>query len=104
MHPLIAEKLGLIKSLCQRHAVARLWLIGSGAEGSSFDPSRSDVDFVVEFLPEAMSMPRHPYFDLLGELERLLGRRVDLISDSAIENRYFRRAVESTKVAVYAAA
>jgi len=43
-----------LRELCRRFHVRRLDLFGS-ATGDDFDPARSDLDFLVEFEPEALS-------------------------------------------------
>lgn len=103
MNAFIAEHLDAIRSLCEKHSVERLYLIGS-ALGDDFDPAQSDVDFVVEFLPNPPGRGfDHPYFKLNRELEELFNRHVDLIDANAIENRFFRRSYERTREALYAA-
>jgi predicted nucleotidyltransferase len=103
MHPVITAKLALLEALCRKHHVLRLELFGSAA-ADNFDPSRSDLDFVVEFLPVERHGLKDVYFDLLEDLERLFARPVDLIERSAIRNPYFRASVDATKVPLYAAA
>lgn len=100
MTDLIADKLDEIRELCRKRGVTYLALFGSAACGD-FDPDRSDVDFLVVFdaLPPARLY--RGYFGLADELEKLLGRSVDLISYKAIRNPFFQRSVEATKVAVY---
>ncbi|MEK7358183.1 MAG: nucleotidyltransferase domain-containing protein, partial [Bdellovibrionota bacterium] len=68
-----------ISELCTRYGVARLELFGSAAE-DRFDAERSDLDFLVEFMPDHELGPwlRH-YFDLKEGLEDLFGRSVDLV-------------------------
>lgn len=56
MLPLSEELRRAIAALGQKYAVRRLDLIGSALR-DDFDPSRSDVDFVVEF---AESDPKTP--------------------------------------------
>jgi predicted nucleotidyltransferase len=79
-----------------------LELFGSAADGD-FDPARSDLDFLVDFLPEASGRIFHGYFDFKEELERLFDRRVDLVMPSAIRNPYLRRAIAKQRGLVYAA-
>jgi len=43
------------------------------------------------------------YFGLLEDLENLLGREVELVSDRAIRNPYFRQEVDETKQPLYVA-
>ncbi len=100
---LIEAKRGELAELCRRYGVERLYLFGSGATGR-FVPASSDLDFVVEMAdrqPTGSYADR--YFGLLEALERLFGRPVDLVVESAIRNPYFREAVEKTKTLLYAA-
>lgn len=102
MHTFVEEKLPQVIELCRRHHVDRLELFGSAATGR-FDPESSDIDFLVEYLPEAK--PDYPdvYFDLKRGLETLFRRPVDLVMINAIRNPYFRREIEQTRVRLYAA-
>ncbi len=102
MHPIIEERLPQLRELCRRHHVARLELFGSAASGG-FNPSTSDLDFVLEYLPEAKELYPDVYFEFKAELEALFGRRVDLVMINAIRNPYFREEVNETKVSLYAA-
>jgi predicted nucleotidyltransferase len=48
--------------------------------------------------------PFHQYFDFHAALERLFGRSVDLVEQSAIRNPYFRQAVDhGQRVLLYVA-
>jgi hypothetical protein len=102
MHPLIEERLAELRALCRRYHVARLELFGS-ATSSAFDPARSDLDFVVEYLPNPDADALEEFFGLKAELETLFGRSVDLIEARAVRNRYFREELEASKVPLYAA-
>ena len=102
MHPFVQEKLPQIVALCRRYHVRRLDLFGS-ATGDRFDPGRSDVDFVLEYLPEAKPLYPDAYFGLKEDLEALLGRHVDLVMINAVRNPYFREELEETRVQLYAA-
>ncbi len=102
MLELIKRHRAELEALCQRHHVGRLELFGSAADGS-FDPVHSDLDFLVEFLPEAAGRIFHGYFDFKEELERLFGRKVDLVMPSAIRNPYFLQAVDQQRQVLYAA-
>jgi len=86
---------------CERYGVARLRIFGSAVTGQ-FDPERSDVDFFVDFLPEVDDLLGH-YLALKEELERIVGRRVDLVMSDAVENPYFAAEAFRTAQEVYAA-
>ncbi len=90
-----------IAELCRRFDVRRLSVFGS-AMTDRFDESRSDVDFLVEFT-DAPATRFDSYFGLKEELEALLGRPVDLVMPSALENPYFAASVEANIEELYAA-
>ena len=47
--PVIEGHLDAIRTACRRHGVVRLAEFGSAAAPNSFDPQRSDVDFIGSF-------------------------------------------------------
>jgi predicted nucleotidyltransferase len=86
--------------ICQKYGIKRLSLFGSMLKGTAGPDS--DVDLLVEFLPE-----RTPtYFDMAQieiELSILIGgRRVDLRTAAEL-SRYFREEVVRTAEVQYAA-
>ena len=91
-----------IASLCQRYGIAELSLFGSVLR-DDFDPDRSDVDLLVEFLPE-----QNIGFFKLAEIEEEFstlfgGRRVDVVSKDSI-NRWIRKQVLQGAMPIYVAA
>jgi len=93
--------LDAIAHACERFGVRRLRIFGS-ALTDRFDPSTSDVDFLVDFLPGRGDY-FHDYFDLKTELERIFGRKVDLVDAGAVRNPYFAKSAFSSAQDVYAA-
>lgn len=98
----IQDKQKAIAALCHEHGVARLYVFGSALR-EDFDSEKSDVDFLVEFGPMDGHAKAHSYFDLLDDLQTLLGTEVDLVMAGAVKNRYIARDIERTKQMVYAA-
>lgn len=86
---------------CQRFGVARLQVFGS-AVTDDFDPDRSDVDFFVDFQPQVVDLLGH-CLGLKGELERITGRKVDLVMTDAVENPYFAAEASRSAQDIYAA-
>lgn len=88
-----------LADFCVRHDVANLSLFGSQLHGDARPDS--DIDLLVEFLPDA-----HPsLFDLGGmimELRQLLGRDVDLRTPDDL-SPYFRNHVLREAKLLYAA-
>lgn len=104
MHPLLAERRDAIAALCHHHGVRRLDAFGSAVRAGEFDPSRSDVDFLVEFGGEAEDLTT--FLDFKEALEALLGRSVDLVERQAVEasrNAIRRRRILTEAEPVYAA-
>ena len=101
MASVLDSHLAEIRELCRRYGVARLELFGSAASGT-FDPQRSDLDFLVEFDADASGLFDR-YFGLKESLEALCGRRVDLVSAGSLRNPYFIESVNESRQLVYAA-
>jgi predicted nucleotidyltransferase len=99
----LEENMEAIRALCQKYRVKRLAVFGSAATGT-FDPKRSDVDFVVEFFPMSGIEVWDAYFDLKFALRDLLGHSVDLVQPTAVRNPYFLQNLEETQRNIYAAA
>ena len=98
----LGERLNDLELLCSRRHVRRLDLFGS-VLGDRFDPERSDLDFLVTFDNLPPGDHADAYFGPMEDLERVLGRPVDLVEQRAIRNPYFRRAVERDRVTLYEA-
>jgi predicted nucleotidyltransferase len=85
--------------VCRKHRIRRLALFGSVLTGT--DRPDSDIDFLVEFEPDAV-----PGFLGLAEIEAelagLLGRQVELRTANEL-SRYFREEVERSAEVQFAA-
>lgn len=99
---LIEENRDRIVAACRRHRVARLDVFGS-ALGDSFDPGRSDVDFLVAFEHMTPFERTDEYFALRRELESILNVRADVVLDGAVRNRYVAAAIDRSRQQLYAA-
>lgn len=91
-----------LDQLCRQYGVQTLEMFGSAADGS-FDPARSDLDFLVEFLPGRSRAIFGGYFDLKDALETMFARKVDLVMPGAIRNRCLLRAINQQREPIYAA-
>jgi len=89
-----------IAALCERHGVAYLELFGS-ATGSDFNPDSSDFDFLVELDHQVVGSPAKRWIGLAEDLEKALGRHVDLVNSRYIRNPYFLQAVNRSRIVVY---
>ena len=70
-------------------------LFGSTARAEATETS--DVDLIVEFYPNRITLPT--FLDFTGDLEALLGRRVDVVSLKKLTPR-LRAQVEAEAVCV----
>jgi predicted nucleotidyltransferase len=90
-----------VAAFCRRWQIKELALFGSALR-DDFRPD-SDVDVLVQFDAEA----RHTLFDMVfmqEELQRIFGRKVDLVSRRGIEtsrNYIRRRAILESAEVVY---
>jgi hypothetical protein len=98
----VEERRSELTALCERFAVASLEIFGS-ATTSDFEPSRSDLDFLVQFLPEAGKRKSECFFGLLFGLEDLFGRKIDLLERPAIKNQYLILWINEQREQLYAA-
>jgi predicted nucleotidyltransferase len=107
MHALpeiVTEHLDEVRALCETYSVKRLVLFGSAAKGT-YRPDESDIDFLVEFLPEASGKGfAHPFFSLAEDLRDLLRVEVDLVEPGAIRNPYIAESIRRAQLAIYDAA
>ena len=102
MQKVVEEKLEALNDLCRKYDVRRLDLFGSAAR-EDFNAQTSDLDFLVEFGNFTVENAADRFLGLLVDLEDLFGRRIDLVSATAIRNPYFRQVLDTTKVPLYAA-
>jgi uncharacterized protein len=102
MHADIADKRQDL-ALCRRFGVAQLEVFGSASRGADFKPERSDVDFLVTFMP-AVRNDLAAFVDFKEALEALLRRPVDLVEHEAVEasrNCIRRRRILAEAETVY---
>ncbi|HWJ97873.1 MAG TPA: nucleotidyltransferase domain-containing protein [Acidimicrobiales bacterium] len=90
-----------IAEACRRHDATALTVFGSAATDTYDDDS--DVDLLVSFAPDSPLSRFDAYFGLKEALEEILLRPVDLVTPSALENPFFARSVEASRIDLYAA-
>ena len=90
-----------VRAVCANRDVARVDLFGSVAHGAA--RTGSDVDLLIEFLPES-NTGLFEMGALKEDLEERLGCRVDLVSRRAVErsrNPIRRAAILTHPIPVY---
>ena len=88
-----------LADLCRQYRVRELSLFGSAARGERRPDS--DIDMLVEFLPDA-EIDLVDYADLMLKLSHLLGRKVDLVSKSGLKPLIRASVLEEARL-LYAA-
>ena len=87
---------------CKKMQVQSLYLFGSGTSASEFK-EESDLDFLFSFKKnqDGMSISEYDYFDLLFSLETITGKKVDLVAEEKLINKYFIDSLNKGKIKLY---
>ena len=90
-----------IAEICERFAVKRLEVFGSALR-DDFDLTASDIDLFYEFEGSEDLFSR--FMNFKRELERLFGRKVDLLKEDQIQNPFIKERIsKSPRKRLYAA-
>jgi len=101
MIEVLVNQKAAIAELCQKYNVEKLFAFGS-ATREDYRPGESDIDLLVEFAPIGGHAKFHAYFEMLSELQEMLGPKVDLVMSGAVRNDVIAREIEKTKRMIYA--
>ena len=98
---LIELNLQRIIDLCRKHKVKTLAVFGSILTVRFKDDS--DVDLLVNFDTTDHEKWDYVtnYFDFQEALEKIFGRKVDLVVEKGLKNKYFIANVNRTKQMIY---
>jgi predicted nucleotidyltransferase len=88
-----------LSDLCRQYRVRELSLFGPAARGEM--RADSDIDMLVEFLPDA-GIDLVDYAGLMLDLSHLLGRKVDLVSKNGLKPLIRASVLEEARL-LYAA-
>jgi predicted nucleotidyltransferase len=99
MVDLLQSKMSSLIELLKKHKVKRAYAFGSAVTGN-FKPS-SDIDLLIAFEDnlDPVEYGQH-YFDLADQLEELLQRPVDLLTEAPLKNPYFIKSLNKTKIKI----
>ena len=97
----VSDHAAEIRSACSRHSVSSLAIVGSAAR-ADFDPARSDIDVLVDFVDADINYFR-AFMGLRDELTSILGRKVDVITRRGIRNQLLLRSLENDAIQLYPA-
>ena len=73
-----------------------------GSARADFDPARSDIDVLVDFVDADINYFR-AFMGLRDELTLILGRKVDVITRRGIRNQLLLRSLEQDAIQLYPA-
>ena len=99
----IKNNLPEIVKTCEQMQVQSLYLFGSGVRKKDYD-NKSDLDFLFTFKSDNegnLLPPFYDYFDLMFQLEKITGRKIDLVSEKQIRNKFFLKKVNAEKIKIY---
>ena len=97
---LIELNLDKIYELCRKYKVKTLSVFGSILTDRFNE--ESDVDFSATFYPEEDPLlSGENFINLYIGLQELMGRKIDLVSEDYIRNKYFKEELEETKQLIY---
>ncbi len=88
LDPLLVEHREALLTIAKRRGLANVRVFGSMARGDAH--AESDVDLLVELLPDASGLALG---GMMGDAERLLGRRVDVVTIAALAPAIRARAL-----------
>lgn len=100
---MIEMNMDKIAALCKKYKVAKLWVFGSILTPRFND--ESDVDFIVDFDEKQIELLDYAdnFFDFIHEIEDVVGRKVDMVVNKSIKNRFFRAEVDETRKLLWSA-
>ena len=99
MNQILEKNNIIINELCEIHKVRNLYAFGSILT-SKFN-KESDIDLIVDFLPQDVLEYADNYYELKFALEEILKREIDLLEEKAIKNPYFKQVLNENKQLIY---
>lgn len=100
IHPSIQAYLPQVISLLEKHKIKKAYFFGSVLT-EKFNEN-SDVDFLVSIEENLDPLDAGGHlWDLTHELEDLLRRNVDLLTERSLRNSYFIDELNETKYPIY---
>lgn len=101
MQQIIKDNLESLKGLCKTYDVKTMYVFGSVCT-DNFN-NISDIDILITFKDISIENYTDNYFELHYRLEKLLNRKISLMTENSLSNPYFIESVEETKQLLYAA-
>lgn len=100
MHPILTHHLPALKRVFQENSVKRAYAFGSVCTDAFREDS--DVDILIDFEENLDPITYgENYFKVVAEMEKILGRTVDLVTARTLRNPYFIKVMNQTKTLIY---
>lgn len=99
MKALFEKKLQAIEKICRERSVTKLYTFGS-VNNENFQ-KKSDVDLLVEFGEIDVEEYADNYFEMCDDQEKVLNRKVDLLTTKSVKNPYFRKELDQTREQIF---
>jgi predicted nucleotidyltransferase len=102
MVKIVENNVEAIKELCEKMQIQSLYLFGSGSSEKKFTKD-SGLDFLFQFKKDeqGLSISGYDYFDLMFGLEKITGKKVDLVAEDKVKNKFFLSTVNKEKIKIY---
>jgi|TARA_R110002096_G_scaffold258028_1_gene451636 hypothetical protein len=101
MLKLISNNKQALVELCEKYDIKTMHVFGSATTDEFND--LSDIDILISFKDIPFTKYTDNYFELHKDLEKMFGRKVDLLTERSLSNPYFIQSIEATKQLLYAA-
>jgi predicted nucleotidyltransferase len=100
----VKNNLSEIIKACKQMQVKSLYVFGSAARGKDYT-KKSDIDFLYTMITneDGLSVSGCDYFDLMWKLEEITGKKVDLVAEKGIRNKYFLQSILEDRIKLYEA-
>ena len=101
MRPFLEQHRDSLGQLCRSAGIKRLAAFGSVVR-SDFRAD-SDVDLLVEFSDVDSPGYADRFMEFANAAEKILGRKVDLLTTTSLRNPYLKKRVEQEALEIHAA-
>ena len=99
MDQVLRNKLDEVRAAMKMYHVRHAYAFGSVC--TPFFNEKSDIDLLVSFNEMAIEDYADNYFNLLYQLQHILERDVDLLTENALKNPYFIKVINRSKTPIY---
>ena len=96
---ILDQHIDQITKLCELNEVDSLFAFGSVLPNKF--RSDSDIDLVVEIDDNDPISYTDKYFNLKFQLEEILNRKIDLLEQKSIRNKFLKNEIERNKTQIY---